>query len=325
MAVHIEFIRFTTKNSYKKMLLLITDCYSKLEAMKSDPDIEVLFTRTTPVYEDYSIAYSGWTAAKGNWEGETFRFNEKLEELVDVKIKQWDAQVRAVHLEDTADYKKIFPNGRSGFREGPYDIRISNINALGTALKPYAALLATKTDVDQFHTDILGIRNVQTHCEELTKDASDILEIKRKVAADTLYGNLGSLMEKYKDNPSLIEKFFDLRLLRSTANGNGSTPAPEPVTGKVAALASVTILEGGFDANSYFSLANIGGTSLKFYTAKLPTDPVPGSAIELVPGDESEVFASDLGADTNLFLMVYNPDEINEGEYSFLLIDQEEE
>jgi hypothetical protein len=41
-----------------------------------------------------------------------------------------------------------------------------------------------------------------------------------------------------------------------------------------------------------------------------------------MPGEETEVFASDLGADGNLFLMVYNPDDVNEGEYSFLLKDQ---
>jgi hypothetical protein len=314
-----------TKNSFKKMLLVLTDSYSKTEALKTDPEIEAIFNRTTPVYNDYSKAYSDWTAAKGNREGETQRFNEKMVELVDVKIKQWDAKVRAEYLEDTADYLKIFPSGRTGFRTGAYDIRINNVGALATALKSFPALAAVYTDVDTFHKDILNIRNVQTHNEELVKDASDILEEKRIAAANMLYGNLGRLMDKYRDNPLLVEKFFDLSLLRSTVNGNGGTPVPEPVTGKVAALATVTMLEGGFDANSYFNIANIGSTSLKFYTAKLPTDPVSPSAIELVPGEETYVFASELGADGNLFLMVNNPDLANEGEYSFMLTEEEGE
>jgi hypothetical protein len=313
-----------SKNSFKKMLLVVTDHTSKLEIQKTDPDIGALFTRTSPVSADYSKAYSDWTAAKGNWEGETLRFNQKMTELVDQKIKQWDAKVRAEFLEDTADYTKIFPGGRTGFRNGAYDVRINHVGALATALMNYPSFAALQTEVDTYHKALLGIRNVQTHNEELVKNASDLLEQKRKIAARMLYANLGKLMDKYKDDPLLIEKYFDLSLLRTTSNGNGITPEPEPVTAKVPALQSVTILEGGFDANSYFNIANTGTTSLKFYTAKLPNDAVSPSAIEVLAGEETDVFASELGADGNLFLMAYNPDEVNEGEYSLMLLDQEE-
>ena len=314
-----------TRFSYKKMFLLITDSTTKLQSLKSDPDIDALYQRTEPVCTGYSLAYSDWTSAKGKREGETVRFTGKMAELTDLKAKQWEAQVRAVYLEDTADYKKIFPDGRSMFREGPYDIRINHLQALGSTLADYPALATTKADVDHFHQDILTIRNVQTQHEEKVKAASDLLEQKRLNASGMLFGNLGVLMDKYKDNPLLVEKYFDLSLLRSYSNGNGGTPEPEPVTGMVAALNSVTLMEGGFDANTMFSLANIGGTTLRFYTAKLPTDPVPGTTVELLPGEDAEVFASDLGADTNLFLMVFNPDELNDGEYSYLVMDQTEE
>jgi hypothetical protein len=81
---------------------------------------------------------------------------------------------------------------------------------------------------------------------------------------------------------------------------------------------TATIMEGNFDSNTLFHIINTGGTSLKFYTAKLPTDPVPGSAVELLPGEETDVYASELGAENNLFLMVYNPDLLNTGEYSVM-------
>lgn len=314
-----------TRNSYKKMLLLIVDSTSKLQAQKADPDIDALFVRTDPVSTDYSLAYSTWTSATGKRKGETQRFTDKLTELNDVKSKQWEKQVTDKYEEGTPDYKRIFPNGSSMFREGTYEERVNRLQSLGLTLADYPALAATKTEVDNYYRDILGIRNVQTQHDEMVKVASDMLEQKRILAADILFANLGKLMDKFNNDPSLIERFYNLKLLRTYISDNGDTPVPEPVTGKVGSLQSTALLEGGFDANSLISLANLGGTTLKFYTAKLPTDPVPGTTVDLLPGEEAEVFASDLGADTNLFLMVFNPDKINEGEYSYLLMDQTEE
>jgi hypothetical protein len=77
-------------------------------------------------------------------------------------------------------------------------------------------------------------------------------------------------------------------------------------------------LQGGFDPDTLWHIVNTGGTTLQFYTAMLPTDPVPGSPFELLPGEEAGVFASELGADGNLFLMVFNPDEAQDGEYSLM-------
>jgi hypothetical protein len=50
----------------------------------------------------------------------------------------------------------------------------------------------------------------------------------------------------------------------------------------------------------------------------LPTDPVPGSPFELLPSEEADVFASELGADGNLFRIVFNPDTALQGEYSLM-------
>jgi hypothetical protein len=211
------------------------------------------------------------------------------------------------------------------FREGTYEEKVNRLQSLGLTLADYPALVATKTDVDNYYRDTLGIRNVQTVHDELVKVASDVLEQKRIVCAEVLYANLGVLMDKFKDDPSLIEKFFDLTLLRTYISDNGDEPVPEPVVGKVASLQSAIMREGNFDASSLLAVNNTGKTILKLYSAKLPTDPVPGTTVDLLPGEEVEVFASDLGADTNMFLMVFNPDEINEGEYSYLLLDDSEE
>ena len=55
--------------------------------------------------------------------------------------------------------------------------------------------------------------------------------------------------------------------------------------------------------------------NLKFYTANMPDDVVPGNSLELAPGEEDDVTASELGADGNLFLMVYNAHATIAGSY----------
>jgi hypothetical protein len=309
----------TTRTSYKKMLLILRDHAPRLDAEKADPEINSLLIRTTPVIQDYQTSYGNWSVAKGNQEGETKRFNLKLEELSEVKMKEWEPTVSVVFSEDSPDYLIIFPHGRTGFRLGAYDIRIQRVSELAGALAAYPVFADLKTEVSDYCRELETHRNNQKKAVEKVKSLSVTLEEKRVAAAEMLYGNLGFLMNKYRANPLQVEKYFDLSLLRSTIS-NGSVPPPEPLTGKVAKLSMVTLLEGGFDANSYFHIVNIGGTLLRAYTTKLPSDPVSPSAIELQPGEETFVFASELGADSNMYLMVYNPDTALEGEYSFLLI-----
>ena len=309
----------TTRSSYKKMLLILRDHLPRLDGEKADPEIATLYNRTLPVFQDYQTSYSNWSVAKGSHEGETKRFNLMLDELSEVKVKEWEATVRVVFNEDSPDYLVIFPEGRTGFRSGAYDMRIQHVSDLAGRLTNYVQFEDLKTEVDTYCKALEGQRNTQTKAAEKVKASSVTLEEKRLASAEMLYGNLGFLMNKHRANPLQIEKYFDLSLLRSTVT-NGEVPPPEPITGKVAKLSMVTILEGGFDANSYFQIVNTGGTLLRFYTTKLPSDPVSPSAIELLAGEEINVFASELGADSNLFLMVYNPDTALEGEYSFLLI-----
>jgi hypothetical protein len=313
-----------TKRSFKRALTIITDHLSKLLAESSDPEIQELYDRTKPFHDEFAGKWSDWVTAKKRRAAETQRFNEKITELSDVKLKLWDVAVQNVFIEGSSDYKAVFNNGRSVFRQGTYESRIGEVEALSKVLKDYPALAALQTEVTAYHRELVGIRDVQRQREEKVDLCSDNLEIARKAVSDIMYANLGALMNKFYRSPLLVEKFFDLSLLRSTANGNGNITPPEPITGSVASKGKAMILEGGFDANSSFDILNTGGTSLKFYTTKLPDDPVPGSAMELLPGEQADVYASELGASGNLFLMVYNPDELKEGSYSFMINDPEE-
>jgi hypothetical protein len=92
----------------------------------------------------------------------------------------------------------------------------------------------------------------------------------------------------------------------------------EPLTGTVAPQTSAVIMEGGFDADTLFIISNNGSVPLWFYTAASAGDPVPATPSE-VASKVKEIPASELGAAGNTFLMVYNPDENNEGSYEVVV------
>jgi hypothetical protein len=96
------------------------------------------------------------------------------------------------------------------------------------------------------------------------------------------------------------------------ATNAGGEPI-EPLTGTLAPLSKATIMEGGFDVNTSFLITNNGLVPLRFYTILRADGNVPDTYLELAAGMQKEVFAGELGAEGNTFLMVYNPSETSEG------------
>lgn len=314
-----------TKRSSKLTLIIIVDHASRLFAASSDPDIMGIYNRTKPLHDEYAGKWSDSVTEMARRASVTLELKQKMVELTDVKVPKWDATVQLTYLPGTPQYKAIFNHGRTALRTGSYDYRIGIVDSMAKVLKDYPALAALQTEVENYHKSLISLRDLRNQRDLDVARASENLELARIGVSDIMFANLGFLMNKHYQNPSLVEKYFDLSLLRTHASENGNGNEPQPVTATVAALATKTILAGGFDSNSYFNIINTGKTSLKFYTAKLPDDPLPGSAMELLTGQECDVFASELGASGNLFLMVYNPDGSDEGSFSFMMNEPDEE
>lgn len=88
-----------------------------------------------------------------------------------------------------------------------------------------------------------------------------------------------------------------------------------PLTGTVAPKTSAIIMQGGFDVNTMVLATNKGPVLLKLYSAAKADDVVPSTTVDIAPGEQKEVWATELGADTNTFFMVYNPDETITGSW----------
>jgi len=205
-----------TAESYKRANILGEDHLAKLAAEQADPDIAFLFERFQPVQILFVERYTGWLKAKGVYKGWTQRMEEKQDELSSDKIAEWDNKIKAEVTEDSADHTTLLPNGREPFQTGGRDARILEVKGLSKRLEDFPALAAVKADVDAFAAQMDTTRDTQQQQEDLVEKASDALEQQRVAMTAMMYGNLGRLMDKFMDGPLVIDRFFELQLIRQT-------------------------------------------------------------------------------------------------------------
>jgi hypothetical protein len=284
---------------------------------KYDPQIAV-FTALLKDYKD-SIDLRNWNQAQQ--EAETLS--------VDEIIASFKSMVGARHFDITRKwedgkptYQKFYPHGLDEY----YQATKGNVESMMN--RWISACELHKDDLPEgFVTPFtdLQARFVSTRPAQLTFIANtdgSRLTVKQKKEAVALQAtkHLHILGMDFAGQPEMASAYFDQSIIRRPVKTNGVEPEPEVLSDAVAPKSSVTILHGGFDANTMFRIVNSGSVSLKFYTTNLPDDPVPAVTLELAAGEEDEVMASELGADKNLFLMAYNASETTAGSYEVTIL-----
>jgi len=221
-----------TRGSFKKMLTFCADHDAKLFGRQGEADILPLYTRFHPQYLAYSSAYAVWQASRGSYAGGTDAMQQKLEELESVKARQWDVKVQTVFDKGTPQYTAIFPNGRAPFQSGTMDQQISAVETLHEQMVVAGAALpaALVTEVGDYHTTLVTLRTAQQAKEGAADDGSTFLETTRVATAALLYGNLGLLMDIYRETPDRITDFYELSIIRRKADEDEEEdPVPPPV------------------------------------------------------------------------------------------------
>lgn len=290
-----------TKKNRKRMLTASTDTDAKLSAQQmSDPEITMLFGLFHPVFALFAQLYATWLAALGVYKGETLRLKNKMKELSKQKIKEWDAAIQVVFLENTEDYLILLPNGRAPFQNGTYEQRVAAVEGLGLRLAAYPALAALKTAVDVFATDLRNIRLLQQQKEQLADTASTNLEQQRMLLAVIFYGVLGFLMFKFRAEITRITDFIDFSLL----NAKGSDEVPTIFEREIPANSVDNITEG-FPATQEFEIEVLEGAGAYFFTADSKTQTYTGSGIFKGTGASQKFNVAELGG-LKEFLNVHN-------------------
>jgi hypothetical protein len=302
----------STKESFVLMLNLSNDHIAKLEAQQADADIAALLARTQPLHVDYSKAYTIWKSATAFRKGATLKVDQLLAELSSLKIKQWDVQIQVQYLDGTPEYMTLLPEKRAPFQTGGKDQRINAVEALGLRLANYPALAATQADVDAFRAQLVDARDTQQQKEQLIEQGSDDLEAARIELATMMYGNLGILMDKYRNTPDYINNFWEVSLMQNTP------PPTREFSGSVAADTTANITEK-VGPNAKVVLTNPGSTTLTFCMAATNADACT-NGVQVNPGDTVEVERTSLGEDEDANLNVTNMSPDTGGTYSVEVI-----
>lgn len=302
----------STKQSFALMLELGNDHIAKLEAQQADADIAALLARTQPLQLDYGKAYTKWKSATAVRKGATLKIDQLLAELSSLKIKQWDIQIQGQYLDGTPEYMALLPEKRGPFQSGPKDQRINAVEALSLRLGDYPVLAATQADVDAFRTQLVDARDEQQQKEQLIEQGSDDLEAIRIELATMMYGNLGVLMDKYRNTPDYINNYWEVSLMQSTP------PPTREFGGTVAADTTVNLTQT-VGPNAKVVLSNVGYTVLTFCLAATNTDAC-ATGVQVQPGDTLQVERASLGEDGDVNLNVTNMSPDTEGAYSVEVI-----
>lgn len=302
----------STKESFVLMLNLSNDHIAKLEAQQTDADIAALLARTEPLHLDYGKVYTKWKSATAIRKGATLKTDQLLAELSSLKIKQWDIQIQGQYLDGTPEYMALLPEKRGPFQKGGKDERINAVEALNLRLGDYPVLAATQADVDAFTAQLIDARDTQQQKEQLIAQGSDDLEAARIKLATMMYGNLGVLMDKYRETPDYINNYWEVSLMQNTP------PPTREFSGTVAADATVNLTQT-VGPNAKVVLTNAGYTALTFCLAATNADACT-TGVQVQPGDTLQVERASLGEDEDANLNVTNMSPDAEGAYSVEVI-----
>ena len=202
--------------SYGSTLIFIDDHSAKLKNAPNDPNIAPILANTLSVQAAYHAAFSQWEKASAFWKGATNKVDNLLLELFQKQVPRWDAMVQTFFLEGTEEYITLFPNGRTGFREGGKDVQIQSVRTFLESVTEYPDLSALETSVGVFLTQLEQARNKQQQREQAVRDAATDLRAAQTEVHHILYSNLGWLMHRFSRTPEVILNYYNVELVRNT-------------------------------------------------------------------------------------------------------------
>jgi hypothetical protein len=296
-----------TDNSYRMAVRISTHHDSALNAAKADPFILGLYNSYHPVHQAFIDKYNAFVAQGGLQQGDTLNLRQLLRLLSGSKIGFWDSGIQIVYPPNTPKYMALLPNGRGPFQTGTQTQRISAVKGLSDGIGADAALATVKTDVSAFFTELNTANTTQKGSISVTKTLSDDVDAARIAMCIAQYADLGAFIQKHAADTIPVEQYFDLAAMRKGQQ--------VLFTGSIKKESAHTIVKRTFGAGDNLELENPGVTELQFYLAAIK-DAQPGSTvIKLAPGAKQTIVASALGNLADPFLMVFNPDAVNKGEF----------
>jgi hypothetical protein len=192
-----------------------------------------------------------------------------MESLVTVWLPSWEGKVFYHYPKGTAAATAIFPRNRAPFQTSSYEEKVQAVRTLKEVLASYPLLADLMTDVSTKYDLLLNARNAQKQQMGLTAGYADLLEKQRQELCVMLYRNLGALMDRFGERPTDIERFFNLRLLRSSGadkdillrnedivESNGTMAVRLPEASKLSVASFCTLMNNSSNTALEFFFSN---------------------------------------------------------------------
>jgi len=208
----------------KKYLRFIGSHVAKLEDHKADSDILKILNDTQPEVDAYKLLQETLGSAGSGAKGETARW-EDLVDTIPEKLHIYDMQIQLKYSKKTPEYISIFPRGYSDiYNKQPYDQIIRNFGAFIQNIEKYPDLATLYTEAKSFYDQMVSTRKTQQLKGEGKTNLSVQLDEAYTHLCETLYGNLGMLMYKYRATPERIADFFSFNMMRLKTRKENAKP-----------------------------------------------------------------------------------------------------
>jgi hypothetical protein len=317
---------FDTKNVSNDNLIKFGDANLYRMIANNPGDIYTpLITATTAAVNNFKGAVQAEDQSKSLKEGATVNVDKYQQQYIDL-VSLKEGIISGTWGKDAAEYQHFIPHGLDEYHQATrstIETLMARFNKAGDDHKsalpggfidPFKAITVNYIAARTLQLTLMGAAEGQKFSAANFRTALEI-QLMTNVLTIAL-NNIGNL--------DVMSIYFDQSIIRKPAKKKeeGGEEADKPLAGTVEASKSAVVMHGGFDANTEFSLTNPGTTPLKFYTANMPGDPVPGATTDLQPGEQVETWASEMGGENNLFLMVYNPDTSTAGSYEVRIVEE---
>lgn len=264
----INFFYSNTAGSFKKMYQLATDHLSKLRLMAaSDPALQDILNFFEPFYLAFLQQYEQSIDGRRAYHAKTAEFKELLEEVTGPMLRRWHAEVQMNYDLDSRQYKQLFPQGRSIFKNAVYEVRIQEVKSLGRALLLDPQLAALGATVEAYGQQLEALRDEQQGLEYSFHSNSNLLEQQREELSLGLFATFARLKFHYYRDVDRVVDFYELKYFRQTSSPSHSDEVEvNTLEVELAPNSQEQQLEGLLQEGSRVRLTHLRGEAVRYTT-----------------------------------------------------------
>ena len=284
----------------------------------NQPEYGTITDETTALYDDMFGAVSAHeqffnkrVSLTQNVNAIKKEFNARIDELEEVFVFKFH--------KNSPVYNEVFPHGVT-----PYKVATLSETPIKMELAEQLANKYKTTIGDTYLVSLQEVRaryEAETNAQGMAKgEVKNIIpdyKVKRLAVDKQLLKNICTIILHNLDNPTVVESFFDEHLIFPKNKKKEETDEPYSV---IVAPNTHIAANMTFSIGDTLLVTNTGSVSLFYYGAAAADAAIPTSLAEILPDEETEITAAELGAPANKYLILVNRHSTDEGEAEIMLL-----